>query len=174
MQNDSDQFKHALSGYGSDEFCHVNLSCCIVIRKQAAQFPDFAMLAKIALVIPMTNVPAERGFSIQNTIKTDGQNQLREEHVTRLMMLNIHGKGATDFDAGAASNHFFGHENTQEIAVSKPLLSFIYNLDICLINDLSLQVFIYPLDLSSSGFTKICFTGTGFELSCWVKTWDKS
>lgn len=65
------------------------------------------MLAKIALVIPVTSVPAERGFSAQNAIKTDGRNRLREEHVTRLIMLNIHAKSVTDFDVGAASDCFF-------------------------------------------------------------------
>ena len=87
-QNDFDQFKRTLSGYSGDE--SFVMSCGIVIRNLAVQFPDFAVLAKIALVIPVTSVPAERGFSVQNAIKTDGGNRLREDHVSRLMILNIH------------------------------------------------------------------------------------
>ena len=54
------------------------------------------------------------------------------------------------------------------------IIFYTQNPDICPINDPSLPVFIYPLHLSSLGFTEICLTGTGFELSCWVKVWDKS
>ena len=93
----TDQFQRTPSGYGGHE--SFVMSCRIVIRNLAVQFPDFAMLAKIALVIPVT--------SVQNVIKTDSQNRLGEDRVSRLIMLNIHGKSVTDFDMGAASDRFF-------------------------------------------------------------------
>ena len=46
-------------------------------------FPDWAKLAKIASTIPVSSVPAERAFSLQNRIKTSIRNRLAEEKVTR-------------------------------------------------------------------------------------------
>lgn len=102
-QNDFNQFKFTLSVYCGDK----SLSCCSVSRNLAAQFPDSATIAKIALVMPMSSVPAQRRLSVQNVIKADSKNQLRKDCISRLMILNIHRKSVTDFDMGAATNWFF-------------------------------------------------------------------
>ena len=81
----ADQFKRTrVVTVGGDE--SFVMSCRIVIRNLAVQFPDFAMVAKIALVIPVTSVPVGRGFSVQNAIKMDSRNRLglREDCVSRL------------------------------------------------------------------------------------------
>ena len=56
-QVDFSQFKRTLSGYGGDDSFAV--SCRLVLKNFAQMFPDFAALAKIALVLPVSSVPAE-------------------------------------------------------------------------------------------------------------------
>ena len=103
-QADFSQFKRTLSGYGGDDSFAV--SCRLVIKNFAQMFPDFAALAKIALVLPVSSVPAEQGFSMQNLIKTDRRNRLNEDRVTRLMTLKIHAKGLEEFNVAAACDRF--------------------------------------------------------------------
>ena len=96
-------FKTALSNYGLTSF---DMACRCVIRQLWEQFPDFVELAKIALVIPVSSVCAERGFSLQNRIKTIARNRLSEERLTRLEMLSWHGRSVTEFDISAAREIF--------------------------------------------------------------------
>ncbi|XP_076452735.1 uncharacterized protein C17orf113-like [Babylonia areolata] len=103
-QTDFNQFKRTLSGYGGDDT--FAMSCRIVIRNMAVQYPDFASLAKIALVIPVSSVAAERGFSVQNGIKTEARSRLGEGRVSRLMRLNIHAKSVRDFDVDCGTDRF--------------------------------------------------------------------
>ena len=65
---------------------------------KAQIFPDWAKLAKIASTIPVSSVPAERAFSLQNRIKTSIRNRLAEEKVTRLMCISSLGPGLKDFN----------------------------------------------------------------------------
>ena len=103
-QADFSQFKRTLSGYGGDDSFAV--SCCLVIKNFAHMFLDFTALAKIALVLPVSSVLAERGFSMQNLIKTDRCSRLNEDRVTRLMTLKIHAKGLEEFNVAAACDRF--------------------------------------------------------------------
>ena len=103
-RGDFTMFKRSMSGYGGDDSFAV--SCRLVIMNFAQMYPDFAALAKIALVIPVSSVPAERGFSVQNLIKTDRRNRLDEDRVTRLMMLKMHAKDVREFDVGTACGRF--------------------------------------------------------------------
>ncbi|KAM4551083.1 uncharacterized protein C17orf113-like [Odontesthes bonariensis] len=57
----------ALRGYGGLQFA---TACEVLIRDFIEIYPEWAKLAKIACVIPVSSVPAERGFSLQNRIKT--------------------------------------------------------------------------------------------------------
>ena len=77
-QRDFTQFKATLFGYGVQDF---TAACRAVINNLAMQFLDFTRLAQIALVIPVTSVPAERGFSVQNCVKTPQRNRLGEDRV---------------------------------------------------------------------------------------------
>jgi hypothetical protein len=96
-------FKVALSNYGVRTF---DIACRCVIRQLFEHFPDFVELAKIALVIPVASVCAERGFSLQNIIKTSARNRLSEGRVNRLMMINWHGRSVSEFDIGSARHVF--------------------------------------------------------------------
>lgn len=40
--------------------------CLLVIKDYNELFPDFATIASILLTCPLTSVPCERGFSLQN------------------------------------------------------------------------------------------------------------
>ena len=105
VQTDFNQFKRTLSGYGGDDTFAT--SCRIVIRNPAVQYPDFALLAKIAQVIPVSSVATERGFSVQNGIRTEAHSQLGEGRVSWLMRHNIHAKSVRDFDVASATDRFF-------------------------------------------------------------------
>ena len=100
---DFEQFKSTLSKYGVISF---EQACLTTVQDIGAQFPDFATLAMIALVIPVSSVPCERGFSTQNQIKTEARNRLSEDRVARLMTLNIHGKTIEKFNFSDVSTVF--------------------------------------------------------------------
>ncbi|KAM3843042.1 uncharacterized protein ACN63O_021716 [Diretmus argenteus] len=65
----------ALRGYGG---LHFSSACEVLIRDFDEIYPEWAKLAKIASVIPVSSVPGERGFSLQNRIKTVARSRLRE------------------------------------------------------------------------------------------------
>ena len=74
----------ALLCYGGLRFTG---ACGVLIRDMAEMYPEWATLAKIAVVIPVSSVPAERGFSLQNRIKTADRSRLEDVKVTRLMRI---------------------------------------------------------------------------------------
>ncbi|KAM4590951.1 zinc finger protein 862-like [Odontesthes bonariensis] len=93
----------ALRGYGGLNFL---TACETVVRELGDIFPEWAKLAKIACTIPVSSVPAERGFSLQNRIKTSIRNRISEEKVTRLMRISCSGPGLKDFDFPRAAENF--------------------------------------------------------------------
>eukprot|EP00745_Piridium_sociabile_P032989 TRINITY_DN56445_c2_g1_i1.p1 TRINITY_DN56445_c2_g1~~TRINITY_DN56445_c2_g1_i1.p1 ORF type:complete len:657 (+),score=129.59 TRINITY_DN56445_c2_g1_i1:167-1972(+) len=97
------QFKRTLCRYGARTF---DTACTAVIRHLSLQFPDFGLLAQIALVIPVSSVPCERGFSVQNKIKTLARNRLSEARVSRLMTLKMESQSFKDFNMDAAKEAF--------------------------------------------------------------------
>ncbi|KAI4800054.1 hypothetical protein KUCAC02_016591, partial [Chaenocephalus aceratus] len=74
----------ALHGYGGLTFA---TACKVLICEFSELYPDWATLAKIACVLPVSSVPAERGFSLLNRVKTSLRSCLEEERVTRLMRI---------------------------------------------------------------------------------------
>lgn len=103
VQRDAVPMMTALRGYGGLKF---HTACEILIREFGDIFPDWAKLAKIAITIPVSSVPAERGFSLQNRIKTALRSRLTEDKVTRLMRISSEGKGLKDFNFPRAAEHF--------------------------------------------------------------------
>lgn len=67
----------------------VNMSladaCSYILNDYRDVFPDFVKLASIVLVSPVTYVTFERGFSVQNKIKTKGRSCLKHNTITKLM-----------------------------------------------------------------------------------------
>ncbi|XP_046556917.1 uncharacterized protein LOC124266153 [Haliotis rubra] len=91
---DFQQFKRVNSGIGSGNF---DMTCKVLITEYADIFPDFSTLAEIALTIPVSSVPAERGFSLQNRIHTASRNRLAQHRMNNLMILNMHANDRFDF-----------------------------------------------------------------------------
>lgn len=89
------QFKHFVKSYSSLTFENF---LKILINDFNDQFPDFSMLAKFSLVIPVSSAPCERGFSVQNSIKTKVRNRLNPIRLNRLMFIKLVGPDLKDFD----------------------------------------------------------------------------
>ena len=60
-----------------------------LIQEYKHVHPDFVQLALISLVIPVSSAPCERGFSVQNSIKTKLRNRLNPERLNRMMMVRL-------------------------------------------------------------------------------------
>ena len=73
-------------------------SCVEIVSNYGDMFPDFAVLAKLQLVTPLTSVTCERGFSTHNKIKTKTRNRLNHETVTKLMRIMEEGPELKDYD----------------------------------------------------------------------------
>lgn len=56
-----------------------------------AQYPNFATLGKIALVIPVSSAPCERGFSHQSALKNKVRNRLNPLRLSRFMLIKLVG-----------------------------------------------------------------------------------
>lgn len=95
--------KRTLQGHGVQSF---EDACGVTIREYQDIFPDFAKLASIALVIPVSSVLCERGFSTQNRIKNTRRSRLTDEHVDNLMLISIHGPPIQDFNFNEAVANF--------------------------------------------------------------------
>ncbi|KAG7270338.1 hypothetical protein CRUP_034448 [Coryphaenoides rupestris] len=85
----------ALCAYGGLKF---HIACETLIREFGQIYPDWAKLAKIACTIPMSSVPAERGFSLQNRIKTAMR--------SRLLRIASSTKDLQTFNFAKAAGHF--------------------------------------------------------------------
>ena len=101
-------FKHLTKSYkGSLSFSQF---CCKLITELNDQYPDFANLARLALIIPVSSAPCEppceRGFSVQNALKTKVRNRLNPERLNRLMFIKLVGPDVDQFDFPVAARLF--------------------------------------------------------------------
>ena len=62
-----------------------------LIQEYRHVHPDFVRLTLVSLVIPVASAPCERGFSVQNSIKTKLRNGLNPEWLNRVMMIRLVG-----------------------------------------------------------------------------------
>ena len=62
------------------------------------QFPNLTNLLSIGLVIPVSSVPCERGFSTQNRIKTKLRTSLNNRSLNTLHRISEEGPDILDFD----------------------------------------------------------------------------
>ena len=91
------RFCATLRGLGDLSFLQ---ACQHTILDFSEDFLEFAVLANYALVLPVSNVPCERGFSLQNRIKTLARSCLSDRSVDYLMLLAME---APDFKSPAAT-----------------------------------------------------------------------
>ena len=68
-----------------------------ILTHYTDQFPDFKPLCELVLVSPVTSAACERGFSMQNRIKTKLPSRLAPELVTKLMRIQEEGPELEDF-----------------------------------------------------------------------------
>lgn len=81
------EMKYSLHAVNPESF----LKACKIVILDFTDFPDFVVLAKIALTIPVSSVPCERGFSTQNAIKTPSRANLADKSVDNLMRISMEG-----------------------------------------------------------------------------------
>ena len=74
------------------------------------------MLANITLAIPVSSVPCEHGFGVQNRIKTSMHTRLTDEHVDNLMLITMESPRLPDADdfLRAACEEFSLRKNRQK------------------------------------------------------------
>ncbi|XP_070184089.1 uncharacterized protein C17orf113-like [Littorina saxatilis] len=87
-RRDFPELKYALHVDRTKSFAEV---CKMVILDFPDQYPDFAVLANIAMTIPVSSVPCERGFSVQNAIKTQSRARLGDTTTDNLMLISMQG-----------------------------------------------------------------------------------
>lgn len=77
-RNDFLQFKFLVNSKR-----HLSLADFVqpVLNDYAEEFPDFYVLANVLSVTPLTSVPCERGFSMQNRIKSKSRNRIGIDRV---------------------------------------------------------------------------------------------
>ena len=78
----------------------------IIYEVHAAQFPNLLQLARIAIVLPLQMADVERGFSVQNLIKTSQRNRISASMVHKLMLVDIEGESIDTFDFKKAVDHW--------------------------------------------------------------------
>jgi hypothetical protein len=86
MKRDFVQFKFLMNSKR-----HLSLSDFLenLVTSYSDEFPDFCTLAHILLVIPLTSVPCERGFSVQNRLKSKARNRLGVDRVEKKMKISF-------------------------------------------------------------------------------------
>ncbi|KAK0148970.1 Transmembrane protein C17orf113 [Merluccius polli] len=103
MLRDFLPLKRVLAGSENPSFRE---SCQLLITSLGEMFPDFKTLAEVALVIPVSSVAAERGFSLQNNFKTAMRSRLSEEKVQNLMTIASAAVPLETFDYAQAGTRF--------------------------------------------------------------------
>ena len=92
-----------------------------LIQEYKHVHPDFVPLALISLVIPVSSAPCERGFSVQNSIKTKLRNRLNPERLNRMMMVRLVALHFEDLDFPTAARAFSAMKTRQKCKVLKLL-----------------------------------------------------
>lgn len=83
----------------------------IIFQFHKDLFPNLIKLATIALTVPVQTAICERGFSVQNNIKTAHRNRLGDLRLRILMTISIEGPPIRDFDAKKALIEFKTKKN---------------------------------------------------------------
>ena len=73
------------------------MSHVLKTEKLCRMFPNLAKLAAIGLVLPLSTVDCERGFSTLSRVKTDLRNRLINETLNHLLVISIEGPNPADY-----------------------------------------------------------------------------
>ena len=103
-------FKHLVKSHRAD-YEDFDSFIQLLLAEYSNIYPDFALLASIALVIPVSSAPCERGFSQQNILKSKLRNRLNPDRLNRLLMIRLNEPDENlDFIAAAQA---FGAQKTR-------------------------------------------------------------
>ena len=83
-REDYRMFKFLLHNNRQDNLQQI---CSRIIKNHAEQFPDFVTLANISLVLPLTSVPCERAFSVQNSVMSTKRSRMTTDHLNNKMLV---------------------------------------------------------------------------------------
>ena len=86
---------------------------------QCRKYPNMCVLAQIALLIPVSTVECERGFSAMKRIKTALRNLLGEEMLEALMFLSIEAEDRARFPFEVAVRRWFD-KSPRRVEISVP------------------------------------------------------
>ena len=73
------------------------MSHLLKATEMSLMFSNLAKLAVIGLLLPMSTVDCERGFSTLSRVKTDLRNCLNNTTLNHLLMMSIEGPPHSDF-----------------------------------------------------------------------------
>ena len=121
------RFKHLVRSFRAMNFEQFTST---LIQEYKHVHPDFVQLALTSLIIPVSSAPWERGFSVQNSIKTKLRNRLNPEWLNRMMMVKLVGPHFEDVDFLTAARAFRAMKTRQKWKVLK-LLNCFLNLAPC-------------------------------------------
>ena len=79
-------------------------------------YPDFAILASVAVIIPVSSAPCQRGFSHQNVLKNKLRNRLNPERLNMLMTIRLAGPSCLGNDDLLSAARAFGDMKARQFA----------------------------------------------------------
>jgi hypothetical protein len=82
-----------------------------IINNLNEEYPDFVVLAKLALSVPLNSASCERGFSSQNLAKTKTRNRLNEDTLEHIMKITVNGPHFASYDYTEAAQAFRAMKN---------------------------------------------------------------
>ena len=77
-------------------------------------YPDLATLMAYFLTVPLSSVPCERAFSVQNYQKSKTRNRLGEERLDEIMRVSINGPHFAKFDYENAAANFMAMQDRRK------------------------------------------------------------
>ena len=90
---------------------HQLMSHLIKISELGLMFTNLTKLAAIGLLLPMSSVDCERGFSTLSRVKTDLRNRLANKTLNHLLMMAIEGLSPSDFPYELACDRWAAMRN---------------------------------------------------------------
>ena len=106
------QFKHFVVSHKQD-YGDFEKFTKLILTDYADVYPDLVLLASIALVIPVSSAPCERGFSQQNILKSKLRNRLNPDRLNRLLVIRLNGPDK-DMDFNSAARAFGSMKDRQK------------------------------------------------------------
>ena len=89
--------------YPRDQF---QMLWSLIYKYHKEMFPNLIKLAALAMTLPVHTADCERGFSLQNQLKSPERNRLSPERPNTLMTISVQGQDLKTFDFKASTIHW--------------------------------------------------------------------